>query len=642
MRHAPHFIMRIIRRTLSLLLLTALGATVAPASAASYTNAVWNHDFPDPFVLQAGGRYYAYSTNRGANVPEITSTDLVHWSTVGDALPQLPSWALPGQTWGPSVVFLAGRYVLYYTVHDAGTGLQCISRAESASPEGPFTDDSAGPLICQLDRGGSIDPSPFVDAGGTPWLIFKSEGTPLGEPTRIWSQRMNPDGMGFSPWDPHELLHTDRWWEGRVIEGPSLFADAGAYYLFYSANEWNSPSYATGWARCAGPAGPCFKVSGSPLLSSRGSVAGPGGPSAFRDTAGHGWLAYHGWSSSAVGYDHGGARTLHLDKLDFADGWPVVDGPSAGPVSTARATRVAGADRYETAAAVSASTFSSGVAVAYLATGTGFADALAAGPAAAKRGGPVLLTGPASLPPATATELARLRPASLVVLGGPAAVSAGVLGQAATAAGLPATSVHRVAGADRDATAAAVSADAFPTGAPVAYLAQDRGFADALAGGPAAAHNGAPVLLTGSTSLPAATAHELARLHPSTIVVLGGPAAVADSVLPGIASAAGLPAASVHRVAGPDRWSTAALLSAGVFPSGATVAFAASGTTFADALAAGPAAAMAGAPLLLTRPTVAPDATVAEVERLHPASLVVLGGPAAVNQAAFARLDVSF
>ena len=98
----------------------------------------------------------------------------------------------------------------------------------------------------------------------------------------------------------------------------------------------------------------------------------------------------------------------------------------------------------------------------------------------------------------------------------------------------------------------------------------------------------------------------------------------------------------MRRVAGPDRWSTAALLSAGVFPSGAPAAYAASGTTFADALAAGPAAAAAGAPVLLTRPTSAPDATVTEVHRLHPSSLVVLGGPVAVNQAAFARLDVAF
>jgi putative cell wall-binding protein len=127
-----------------------------------------------------------------------------------------------------------------------------------------------------------------------------------------------------------------------------------------------------------------------------------------------------------------------------------------------------------------------------------------------------------------------------------------------------------------------------------------------------------------------------------TVVVLGGPAAIADSVMPQVAAAAGLPLSSVARIAGSDRWSTAAALSADVFPTGAPAAFTASGTTFADALSAGPAAAAAGAPVLLTRPTSAPEATLTELGRLRPSSVVVLGGPAAVGQYAFAAIDVGF
>jgi len=125
-------------------------------------------------------------------------------------------------------------------------------------------------------------------------------------------------------------------------------------------------------------------------------------------------------------------------------------------------------------------------------------------------------------------------------------------------------------------------------------------------------------------------------------VVLGGTAAVADGVLSQIASAAGISASSVVRVAGADRWSTAARLSARVFPSGAPTAYTASGMSFADALAAAPAAATAGGPVLLTRPTSAPDATTTELARLRPSSVVVLGGPAAVDASTFAHIDVSF
>jgi len=81
------------------------------------------------------------------------------------------------------------------------------------------------------------------------------------------------------------------------------------------------------------------------------------------------------------------------------------------PVSSSGSvTRVAGADRYATAAAVSRSSQPVGVPVAYIATGTGFPDALGAGPAAARQGGPLLLTAPGSLPKATTDELRRLKP----------------------------------------------------------------------------------------------------------------------------------------------------------------------------------------------------------------------------------------
>src|SRR4051812_49076443 len=54
--------------------------------------------------------------------------------------------------------------------------------------------------------------------------------------------------------------------------------------------------------------------------------------------------------------------------------------------------RVAGSDRYGTAAAISKSSFAAGVPVAFVVTGGAFPDALAAGPSAAHLKGPVLLT----------------------------------------------------------------------------------------------------------------------------------------------------------------------------------------------------------------------------------------------------------
>ncbi|HXW38916.1 MAG TPA: family 43 glycosylhydrolase, partial [Acidimicrobiales bacterium] len=69
-------------------------------------------DFPDPDVLPVNGNYYAFATNSAAgNIQVIESPDLVHWVTLGDALPKLPPWAAPSQTWAPAVIPIAGGYV---------------------------------------------------------------------------------------------------------------------------------------------------------------------------------------------------------------------------------------------------------------------------------------------------------------------------------------------------------------------------------------------------------------------------------------------------------------------------------------------------------------------------------------------------
>ena len=40
----------------------------------TFTNPVYDHDFPDPFVLKVGETYYAYATNaNGEQVQTLTS-----------------------------------------------------------------------------------------------------------------------------------------------------------------------------------------------------------------------------------------------------------------------------------------------------------------------------------------------------------------------------------------------------------------------------------------------------------------------------------------------------------------------------------------------------------------------------------------
>jgi putative cell wall-binding protein len=191
--------------------------------------------------------------------------------------------------------------------------------------------------------------------------------------------------------------------------------------------------------------------------------------------------------------------------------------------------RLAGQDRYATAAAISAASFAPDRPVAYVATGLSFPDALGAVPAAARQGGPVLLVQPGSIPASVRAELTRLRPHRIIVVGSAAVVSNAVLAELGSYhAGGGAT---RIAGADRYATAAAIAGAAFPGGAPTAYLASGEAFPDALSAGPAAAVRGGPVLLAKANQLPTATGRELDRLRISRLVVVGGPSVVSDAVV---------------------------------------------------------------------------------------------------------------
>ncbi|HEX9991752.1 MAG TPA: glycoside hydrolase family 43 protein [Acidimicrobiales bacterium] len=274
-------------------------------------------DFADPFVLHVADAYYAYATNAGGGtVQAIASEDLREWWWLGDALPDLPGWASPNATWAPSVLVRGDRVVAYYTVRVAASGHQCISVAVADHPAGPFVDVSDEPFVCQAGRRGSIDPSPFLDADGRPWLVWKSES-----PAAIWSQRLTDDGLGLTG-EPTQLLAVDRPWEGSVVEGPSMVEVDGAYHLFYSGNDWNSAAYAVGWAACDGPAGPCRKGDG-PVLASGGGLAGPGGQELFRDGDGRLRMAYHAWLASDVGYPN--RRLLQLATVRFEDGRPVVE-----------------------------------------------------------------------------------------------------------------------------------------------------------------------------------------------------------------------------------------------------------------------------------------------------------------------------
>ena len=267
--------------------------------------------------------------------------------------------------------------------------------------------------------------------------------------------------------------------------------------------------------------------------------------------------------------------------------------------------RLAGASRVDTALAVSRASFDHALAVV-LARADAYPDALAGAPLAYRLGGPLLLTDKDTLSPGVLDEIVRLGARRVVVLGGEAAVSPAVVaalaptpGQGEVALGLE---IERVAGASRFDTAALVADRVTTPGLARAYVVEGtnpdpgRGWPDALAVAPVAARQGAPILLTARDVLPDETTTALRRLAPVGIDIVGGEVAVSAvveeqlrAIGPGV------------RIAGNSRYDTGIATSALGAVTGATptVTWFATGRSFPDALAAGPAVAAAGDRLLL-------------------------------------------
>lgn len=290
--------------------------------------------------------------------------------------------------------------------------------------------------------------------------------------------------------------------------------------------------------------------------------------------------------------------------------------------------RIGGPNRYATAAAASADAFEPGVDVVYVATGTGFADALTGSALAGAQGAPVLLVKPEAVPAVTAAELGRLDPAAVVVLGGSAAVSDEVLTQVGELADAPAT---RLSGGDRYETAAAIAGE-FPAGDHV-FVATGLQYADALAASAAAGADGVPVLLVTQEGVPSSTAAALEETAPASITVLGGTGAVSDEVV----TALGAHADEVTRVAGQDRYATAAALAE--LRGEADGAVLATGQDYPDALTGAAYAAIGEVPVLLVKAEAVPSATRAELHRTAARELLVLGGTGAVSDAVLAQLE---
>lgn len=307
------------------------------------------------------------------------------------------------------------------------------------------------------------------------------------------------------------------------------------------------------------------------------------------------------------------------DQFTFTAGSGANPSAAAANPGPAGLIRLGGQDRLATAISVSQAGYHSpGSAHAVvLARSDQFADALAGVPLAAAKGGPLLLTPPGSLDPATQAEIQRVLStgANVYLLGGSGALDPSI---DAALSGLGYNPV-RLAGGDRFATAVAIAGVLGNPGALFEVTGAD--FPDAVSAGPAAIAAGGAILLTNGRTQASETFAYLAAHMTAVRVAIGGPAGAAD---PGAAG-----------VGGPDRYSTSAAVASRAFPAPKTIGLA-TGLSFADALSGGSLVGGLGGPILLVPPSGPLPSSIASYLGAHSAGLTadsafVFGGTSAVG-----------
>ena len=325
-------------------------ATPVGQTAGSYENPVLDADFPDPTIIRApDGFYYGYATQtqregRWINIQLARSPDLFHWEYLGEALPRKPAWASDTQDfWAAPVQRDGSRYTMYFSTKpntsDERHGL-CLAVATSNSPTGPFV-DMGHPLLCGPGFV-NIDPMAFDDPATGKHLLYWGSGF---EPIKV--QELARDRTSFAPGSaPRDLVWPapNRRAFPVLVEGSWMTRHDGWYYLFYSGDNCCGPKadYAVMVARSRSALGPfqtLEQATGTPhsiVLKKSARWIAPGHNSIVKDKSGQDWLVYHAVDANRTREkptdDPNTRRIMLIDRIEWRNGWPVIDGPSSGPM----------------------------------------------------------------------------------------------------------------------------------------------------------------------------------------------------------------------------------------------------------------------------------------------------------------------
>ena len=321
------------------------------------------YNCPDPAIIKyqvsGANTWYAYCTGDAFNSADtvsgnfrahlisiFSSTDLVNWTYVRDALSALPTWAAANQELQtPAIKFIGGKYLLYYEVptSKASPGGSAIGVATATTPAGPFT-DSGTPVVAQQTACGGgcnrtvFSPEVIADQTGQLWIAYG--GIFAGLSIRQLSTNGLTSNAGTEIniavdnyyTNPYILYKNGYYYEFATPAG----ACCGGAYSTYSVRVGRSTSITGPYLDAEGNDMNAYSATsgtnGAPggdtvLVNTGNTIAGPGSNVTFTDEAGQDYILYSGvlttqqYLPNVTGYT---ARQLMMDPLDWVNGWPVV------------------------------------------------------------------------------------------------------------------------------------------------------------------------------------------------------------------------------------------------------------------------------------------------------------------------------
>lgn len=310
-------------------------AQAAPASTTAPQRLTLTGDLGahDPTLFRDGKTYYVFSTgliqtedNPGGILMRRSTGGLSGpWETVGSV--PVPEWVKgnykTAHLWAPNVVKKGDTYHLYYAASEFGKNHSAIGLATSTTPGDPDSWKDHGPVLKSEpgDDHNAIDPQVFQD-GGQWWITWGSFWS--GIKLQKLQDMKTPTGQVYSLASrPAEMYNP--------IEAPAIVKRGGYYYLFVS---WDTccqgvnSTYKIAVGRATALTGPYLDRDGKRLDEGGGTVLlegredlnlrAAGGQDVYQEDQ-DAYLTYHSYDLT-----QSGAPTLSIEKLGWANGWPVL------------------------------------------------------------------------------------------------------------------------------------------------------------------------------------------------------------------------------------------------------------------------------------------------------------------------------